>query len=198
MAARTGSRASNRLVLQRECAIPRLRRARAWVRRVGDGEAGVLTTAPVKFMEPTGGSSGALKLVPYTDALLAEFSRATMAWVYDLLASRGALRGGRAYWAVSPPGRRPTRTAGGIAIGMEHDSDYFPAPLRALLERSLAVPGIVARAPDIATCRYLTLRALLAAPDLRLISRLEPELSRAARQRSRYDVRRFAARSGGW
>ena len=145
-----------------------------WVRRVGDGEAGVLTTAPVKFMEPTGGSSGALKLVPYTDALLAEFSRATMAWVYDLLASRGALRGGRAYWAVSPPGRRPTRTAGGIAIGMEHDSDYFPAPLRALLERSLAVPGIVARAPDIATCRYLTLRALLAAPDLRLISVWSP------------------------
>jgi hypothetical protein len=145
-----------------------------WIGRVADGEGRVLAAAPVRFMEPTGGSSAALKLVPYTDALLAEFSRATMAWVYDLLASRPALRGGRAYWAISPPGRRPSRTAGGIAIGMEHDSDYFPAPLRALLERSLAVPGLVARAPDIATCRYLTLRALLAAPDLRLISVWSP------------------------
>jgi hypothetical protein len=145
-----------------------------WIGRMADGEARVLTAAPVRFMEPTGGSSGALKLVPYTDASLAEFSRATMAWVYDLLASRPALRGGRAYWAISPPGRRPSRTAGGIAIGMEHDSDYFPAPLRALLQRALAVPGLVARAPDIAACRYLTLRALLAAPDLRLISVWSP------------------------
>jgi hypothetical protein len=144
------------------------------VDRIAAGERGVLTTARARFMEPTGGSSGTLKLIPYTDALVAEFSAATMAWLYDLLASRPALRGGRAYWAITPPGARPARTAGGVAVGMEHDSDYFPAPLRALLRKALAVPGIVARAPDVATCRYITLRALLAAPDLRLISVWSP------------------------
>ena len=145
-----------------------------WIGRIAHGEAAVLTAEPVRFMEPTGGSSGALKLVPYTRALLAEFSCATTAWMGDLLAGRSTLRGGRAYWSITPPGRRPSRTTGGIPIGMEHDSDYFPAPLRALLQRVLAVPAIVARAPDVAACRYITLRALLAAPDLRLISVWSP------------------------
>ena len=144
------------------------------IERIAGGEACVLTGAAVRFLEPTGGSSGKSKLVPYTAPLLAEFSAATMAWLYDLLASRPALRGGRAYWAITPPGPRPARTPGGVPIGTEHDSDYFPAPLRALLRRALAVPGEVARTPDVATCRYVTLRALLAAPDLRLVSVWSP------------------------
>ena len=145
-----------------------------WIDRIAAGEQGVLTGTPVRFVEPTGGSSGKSKLIPYTAPLLAEFSAATMAWLYDLLASRPALRRGRAYWAITPPAARPLRTPGGLPIGMEHDSDYFPAPLRALLQRALAVPSLVSRAPDVATCRYVTLRALLAAPDLRLVSVWSP------------------------
>jgi hypothetical protein len=145
-----------------------------WIDRVANGEPRVLTSEPVRFLEPTGGSSGALKLVPYTQALLTEFSNATTAWLSDLLTERPALRGGPAYWAITPPGRRPARSAGGIRIGMEHDGDYFPALLRPLLSRVLAVPGVVARARDVDACRYITLRALLAAPDLRLISVWSP------------------------
>ena len=145
-----------------------------WIERIARGDQRVLTSAPVRFMEPTGGSSGYLKLVPYTDALLAEFGAATMPWLFDLLTRRPALRGGRAYWAITPPSRRETHTAGGLAIGMQDDADYFPAPLRALLRRSLAVPGAVARTGQIGTCRYLTLLALLGASDLRLISVWSP------------------------
>ncbi|MEO8337222.1 MAG: GH3 auxin-responsive promoter family protein, partial [bacterium] len=145
-----------------------------WMSRVAAGEAHVLTRDAVEFMEPTGGSSGFLKLIPYTSALRSEFSAAVTPWLFDLLAHRPALVRGRSYWAISPPGRRPAQTSGGIPVGMEDDADYFPAPLRALLRRGLAVPGSVARASDIATCRYLTLRALLAAPDLVLISVWSP------------------------
>jgi hypothetical protein len=145
-----------------------------WISRICAGEMGILTADPVRFVEPSGGSSGYTKQIPYTKALLEEFSAATMAWVFDLLLHRPALRGGHAYWAVSPPGRRAARTDGGVPIGMEHDSDYFPAPIRALLERTFAVPRAVGRAPDIESCRYLTLRALLALPDLRLISVWSP------------------------
>ena len=142
--------------------------------RIARGAQHVLTAEPVQCLEPTGGSSGSTKLIPYTRSLLREFSRATQAWVYDLLIARAALRRGRAYWAVTPPARQPSHTSGGVPIGLEHDSDYFPAFARALLDRVLGVPRAVAKAPDIASCRYLTLRALLALPDLAFISVWNP------------------------
>ncbi|NUQ19961.1 MAG: GH3 auxin-responsive promoter family protein [Gemmatimonadaceae bacterium] len=145
-----------------------------WIERAARGEEGVLTGSPIRFMEPTGGSSGMLKLVPYTTELLAEFSAATMPWLCDLVSRRPAIAFGRAYWSITPPARVAARTDGGIPIGMGDDADYFPAPLRALLRRSLAVPGMVSTAPDVATCRYLTLLALLAAPDLSFISVWSP------------------------
>jgi hypothetical protein len=145
-----------------------------WVRRVAAGEPNVLTRDAVRFMEPTGGSSGFLKLIPYTPRLLSEFSAAMMPWVVDLLTHRPALMRGQAYWAITPPGRRPSVTEGGLPVGMQDDAAYFPAPLRALLRRGLALPAAVAAAPDVPACRYLTLRALLAAPDLALISVWSP------------------------
>ena len=147
---------------------------RPWIDRAANGEAAVLTAAPVRFMEPTGGTSGASKLVPYTTALLAEFAAATMPWLCDLMVRRPALVRGRAYWAITPPARRDARTVGGVPIGMSDDADYFPAPLRSLLRQSLAVPRLVALAPDVESCRYLTLRALLAAADLALVSVWSP------------------------
>lgn len=142
--------------------------------RTADGTRRVLTNDPVVCFEPTGGSSGPNKLVPYTRALLREFSAATMPWIYDLLQHRPALRNGRAYWAVSPPARRATTTSGGIPIGLEHDSDYFPAFVRALLDSVIGTPRALSRVPDVEAWRYLTLRALLAVPDLALISVWNP------------------------
>ena len=142
--------------------------------RITTGAADVLTTDPVRCLEPTGGSSGAAKLIPYTRRLMSDFSAATQAWICDLLWSRPALRQGRAYWAVTPPARRPARAPGGVPIGLEHDSDYFPPIARALLDRVLGLPRAIAKAPDVTTCRYLTLRALLALPDLALVSVWSP------------------------
>lgn len=147
---------------------------RGWIERAGDGQPNVLTAAPVRFVEPSGGTSGLSKEVPYTSPLLAEFSAATMPWIADMLASRPALRGGQAYWAVSPPSRRRERTAGGVPVGMEHDSDYFPPLVRALLDRTLGVPRAVSRIPDLADCRRVTLRSLLAMPELAMISVWSP------------------------
>ena len=144
------------------------------VARIAAGEPGVLTAEPVRCLEPTGGSSGPSKLVPCTAGLLAEFSAATMPWIHDLLRHRPALRSGRAYWAVTPPARRERATAGGVPIGLEHDSDYFPAFARALLDRVLGAPRALSRAPDVETARYLTLRTLLGLPDLAFVSVWNP------------------------
>jgi GH3 auxin-responsive promoter len=48
-----------------------------WVLRAAAGERRVLTEACVRIFERTSGSTAASKLVPYTDALLAEFGAAT-------------------------------------------------------------------------------------------------------------------------
>lgn len=144
------------------------------VDRAARGAAGVRTAEPVVCLELTGGSSGANKLVPYTRGLLREFSAATLPWTFDLLRARPALRNGRAYWAVTPPARAASRTAGGIPIGLDHDSDYFPAFARALLDRVVGTPRVLSRAPGVDAWRYLTLRALLAIEDLSFISVWSP------------------------
>ena len=55
-----------------------------WVRRAMDGEPGVLTREPVRLFEVTSGSSGAVKHIPYTAALQAEFRRAVGAWLGEI------------------------------------------------------------------------------------------------------------------
>lgn len=146
---------------------------RPYVERIADGEPNVLTDEPVVFMEPTGGSSGAEKLVPYTRRLLAEFSGATLPWVFDLFSKRPQLRKGRAYWAVSPPMRRLARTRGGVPVGSD-DSDYFPAVARWLLGQTLALPAGLGGHLDVETWRHVTLKALLETPDLTLVSVWHP------------------------
>jgi hypothetical protein len=144
------------------------------VERIVRGDKGVLTSHDVFCLEPTTGSAGASKLMPYTRPLLREFSAATMPWIADLLRQRPALRNGRAYWAVSPPARSAPRSDAVIPVGLEHDSDYFPPFARALLDRVLGTPRALSRVPDIEAWRYLTLRALLALPDLAFISVWNP------------------------
>jgi len=146
---------------------------RPYVERIADGEPGVLTDEPVVFMEPTGGSSGVEKLVPYTRRLLAEFSAATLPWVFDLLSRRPQVRKGRAYWAVSPPMRRLARTSGGVAIGSD-DSDYFPAVARFLLGQTMALSPAVGARLGVESWRHVTLKTLLGTTDLALVSVWSP------------------------
>lgn len=146
---------------------------RPWVERIADGAANVLTAGRVRLLEPTGGSSGGTKLIPYTAALQREFDRAIRAWVGDLFLHRPQLLGGPAYWSVSPAGRAK-RTRGGITIGFEDDAAYVAWWQRPLVRAVLAVPPGVRHAPDIDGFRYQTLHALLCRPDLRLISVWNP------------------------
>jgi hypothetical protein len=146
----------------------------AEVERIAAGERRVLTGAPVLRFEPSGGSSGASKLVPMTRGLLAEFHHALAPMLFELLHRRPALRAGPSYWSISPMGNKGGRTAGGIPVGSVEDSAYFPRFLQPLLARVFAVPGEVARLPDVESCRYVTLWFLVACEDLALISVWNP------------------------
>ena len=112
--------------------------------------------------------------MPVTRALLDEFHRALAPMLFELLHRRPALRAGPSYWSISPIGRKGGRTAGGIPVGSVEDTAYFPRVLQPLLARVFAVPGEVARLPDVESCRYVTLWFLVAREDLALISVWNP------------------------
>lgn len=148
---------------------------RPYIERICAGEPRVLCRAPVRMVEPTSGSAGAAtKLIPYTDALLREFSAATDPWIHDLYRRRPALIGTRAYWSVSPVARAPRRTAGGLPLGFDDDTRYFGPLKRAVLSRLLAAPPSLARIPEMDRWRRETCLALLRCADLGLISVWSP------------------------
>ncbi|MES1206796.1 MAG: GH3 auxin-responsive promoter family protein, partial [Pseudomonadota bacterium] len=144
------------------------------VERQKQGARGVLTREPVLRFEVTGGSSGPSKYIPYTRGLLRELQRSLAPWLADMLARFPGARRGPGYWAVSPLGSEPSRAEGGIPVGVDDDAAYFPALLQPALRRLLAVPGSVARLPDVDSARYVTLRLLLEASDLALASVWNP------------------------
>jgi hypothetical protein len=144
------------------------------IRRIGDGEPHVLTREPVRLLEPTSGSTDGVKLIPYTASLRAGFERAVAVWLWDLYRHHPALLGGPAYWSATPVARRQAKSPGGLPIGFEEDSEYL-GPLRGgLIRRTFAVPPAVRLIADMEAFRYTTLRFLVQAPALSLVSVWHP------------------------
>ncbi len=142
--------------------------------RIAAGEPNVLTAERVLLLEPTSGTTGGEKLIPYTAGLRRQFQRGISAWIADLYSRRPAVRRGRAYWSISPAMGPVRRSAGGLPIGFADDVDYLGRLESLALRRLLAVPASVARIPEMIAFRYTTLLFLLAAEDLSLISIWNP------------------------
>ncbi|MBI2824417.1 MAG: GH3 auxin-responsive promoter family protein [Planctomycetia bacterium] len=144
------------------------------IARIGRGERNVLFSDSIERLEPTSGSTGAEKLIPYTAGLRRQFQRGVAAWIADLFHHHPAARRGRAYWSISPTLGPPRRSPAGIAIGFAEDAEYLGRFERAALARLLVVPGSVARLTTLETFRYVTLLLLLQAADLALVSVWNP------------------------
>jgi hypothetical protein len=145
-----------------------------WIEQIERGDEHVLTMEPVLMFEPTGGSSGGSKLIPYTATLRRQFQRAIASWIWDLFRVLPAVRTGTAYWSISPAGQRKRETVGGMRIGFDSDQEYLDGTQRWAISRLLVVPPDVSRLHSIDNFRYATLAYLLAAEDLALISIWSP------------------------
>jgi hypothetical protein len=145
-----------------------------WIELIAAGVPNVLTRQPVELLEPTSGTTRAEKWIPYTGSLRAQFQRGIAAWIADLMSRRPAVRRGRAYWSVSPSFGPPRGTAAGIPVGFDDDTAYLGRWERFAASRVLAVPPSVAKLPDVAGFRYLTLLHLVRTSDLTLISVWSP------------------------
>jgi hypothetical protein len=144
------------------------------IQAIADGGQAVLTADPVIAFEETAGSTAGRKLVPYTRAGLADIEDAILPWLHGLAAHHPGIAEGAAYWSISPAGRLPARTRGGVPIGFASDTGYFSPSAAAALSMLAAVPLEFGRIEDVEAWRFLTLRTLLAREDLAFVSVWSP------------------------
>ena len=145
-----------------------------WISRIAAGEGGVLTTDPVKLFEPSSGSSGPAKLIPFTRALQREIRRAVALWSAHNFLSQPDLLLGRAYWSLTPQMNVPQSVESVIPVGFDEDSAYLGGIARHLINRTLATHPALLHVNDMEKFWHLTLLTLLQCADLRLISVWHP------------------------
>jgi len=150
---------------------------RGEISAIAEGKQGILTRDRVRLFEPSSGTAGPSKLIPYTSALKKEFHRGISCWLYNLYSHYPHIKG-TAYWSVSPANAYVHTSSSvvpsNVPVGFETDSDYL-GPFGRMATNSLqAVPAEVRFIRDIDSFRYVTLLFLLLHRDLHLISVWNP------------------------
>lgn len=156
---------------------------RPYVESIAAGNGSVLSDEEVLLLEPTSGSTGASKLIPFTSGLRAQFDRAVSVWMHDLYATRKGLRRGRHFWSVTPCAATevgtegpPTGDVGGenrVRVGFEDDAEYLGFAGR-VLRSVFALPPWVKRLGEMENYYAVATAFLLAAGDLSLVSVWNP------------------------
>jgi len=145
-----------------------------WIARIAAGEDRVLSADRVRLFEPTSGSSGPSKLIPYTGALQREIRRAVAAWsAGNFLASPDLLLG-RAYWSLTPQIAMSEPPESVVPVGFDEDTAYLGGAAQKLIDRTLATDPDLRQVSDMDEFWRLTLLMLLQCNDLRLISVWHP------------------------
>ena len=147
---------------------------RPWVDRQMGTRAPVLAPAPVRLYERTSGSSGASKLIPYTDKLLADFNELFLLWAEDLVRHGPRFTSGRMFFSMSPPCHEPERTASGVPIGLEDDAQYLSRWTQRIFGRCFIFPPGLKGIRDPFLFKLVLAAALVAEPHLEILSIWHP------------------------
>lgn len=144
------------------------------IEKIKNGQKRVLTEEEVLVLEPTGGSTEATKLIPYTKSLLVEFQKGIKPWLYDLYTQNHRLKWGASYWSITPATTVRNITAGGLPVGFLDDREYLGCPASKILPWLVAVPFEIARETEINSFYQKTASALLRCKNLTFISIWNP------------------------
>lgn len=143
-----------------------------YLHQIQAGQQGVLTMEGVLSFHPTGGTTGT-KLIPYTRTLQQEFQRALAPWLWDIFLNFPAIRKGKTYWTITPPGKRRDTQPQEIPTGFDDDASYFGWK-GYFLQHLFAVPSWVTLSEQIENFHFLTLYFLLQNRELRWMSIWSP------------------------
>lgn len=164
------------------------------------GELRGLTASQVKLLEPTSGSRGGRKLIPYTAELRREFQTALGAWIGDLYLRYPGLLRSTQYWSISPSTAAPeTDTESAVRVGFAADEEYLAGWQRFAAGRVLAVPPEVRAISDPGVFELITVLFLLRDHRLGLISVWHPSFLRLLSHRAVEERKRLvqAIHAGG-
>ena len=106
-----------------------------YIEKIARGEDNILTTEKVIILEPTSGSSGKKKYIPYTKSLKKEFQKAIAPWLSDVYFHYPRLLCGQSYWSISPQTQKNRKN-----IGFKDDSEYLSGLSKWFMKQIMAVP----------------------------------------------------------
>jgi hypothetical protein len=143
----------------------------SWIERAAAEEPRVLACDELIGFERTSGTSSEAKWIPITAGLQQEFARGLASWFGAWQTRLPEVFEGRAYWAISPPCMTQETSLGGLPVGMTSDAAYFPSEIGERLANWLILPSL---SGGTGSFFEETAEALLAAPDLSLVSVWSP------------------------
>lgn len=115
-----------------------------WIERQRATEQPQIVAGRVAFYEPTSGSSGPRKLIPYTRPLRRAFTNMFLLWAADIVRHGPKLHRGTMFVSISPTGDRES-TARGVRVGASTDAEYLSRWTRPLVSRFFVMPPAIAR-----------------------------------------------------
>ena len=145
-----------------------------WIERIMEGEQNVLTRERVTHLIPTSGTSSGRKLIPFTARLQRELDAAIAPWITDLFSQNPGVLGGPAYWSITPRTIFDKGMKSAVQVGFESDAAYLGGMKSRLIDAVMVVPSGAATTSDLEEFRFITLRSLMEARELRLISVWHP------------------------
>ncbi len=123
----------------------------------------------VNRYQPTSGSSGKQKWIPYTPELLDEFDKAASAWMYNLFLNFPQVMKGSHYWSLS---WIPTKDR--KVMGMVDDGELFSFWKKLIINKIFSVPKGVALLESSELSFFATATFLVSDKNLSLISVWSP------------------------
>ncbi|MEH2124398.1 GH3 family domain-containing protein [Nostoc sp.] len=127
-----------------------------------------LTPEPILFYEKTSGSSGAVKLIPYTQSLRRSFNQMFCVWAHDLIVNGPKFNTGKIYACISPQLDVADNQS------LQNDLDYLDGWLRWFLRPWLVMPNKLNQLHDANLFKHQLALALLEAEKLEIISIWSP------------------------
>jgi hypothetical protein len=143
-----------------------------YVEQIKKGQEKILTEDKIILLEPTSGSSGSNKLIPYTDDLQKQFQKAIDPWIFDLMTKHKGILSGKHYWSISPVTKVSVDSK--LPVGFASDEEYLGTIAKHLLRAIRPVPNIVREIEDIESFYYVSLFFLLKEKNLVFISIWHP------------------------
>jgi hypothetical protein len=132
-------------------------RLRPYVEQAKNGEANVLTDAPVLMFTMTSGSTGEPKLIPVTESTLNNHKELTRLWYYRAYLDHPGFLSGKLLGIVSPA--IEGRTPGGIPFGAASGLIYQSSPRWA--QKAYVIPYVVSEIKDFEAKYYVIMRLAL-------------------------------------